>query len=252
MCSIYSEEINESSEKQRISRKTKGIRANKRPKARRAHAPNSLVGALLPFVFPATTPSSPRSCLSPLPHPTPCLLASTPPPYRTGRTTNSVLAEFGSKVRWMCRSAAGECTHMRAGAAPARQTGDMDRDGRRELHYRALEGDVAGIRDRLAIGDDIGLADKQGFTPLHFAAQQSHTEAVRTLLEAGAPVDARDRFGNTPLWRAVFNSRGNSEPVQLLLHAGADPDSVNDAGVTPRELATRMEAEDVLTLFGAH
>ena len=69
------------------------------------------------------------------------------------------------------------------------QTVSMDREGRQELHYRALEGDIPGIRDRLAAGDEIDLADRQGFTALHFAAQQSQTEAVRVLLESGAPVD---------------------------------------------------------------
>lgn len=86
-----------------------------------------------------------------------------------------------------------------------RQTLGMDREGRQELHYRAGEGDVPGIRERLAAGNDVGLATRQGFTALHFAAQQSQTEAVRAILEAGAPVDAQDRFGNTPLWRAVFD-----------------------------------------------
>ncbi|MEU4292806.1 hypothetical protein AB0E63_31675 [Kribbella sp. NPDC026596] len=58
------------------------------------------------------------------------------------------------------------------------QTVGMDREGRQELHYRAFERDIPGIRNRLAAGDDIGLADRQGFTALHFAAQQSQTEAV--------------------------------------------------------------------------
>ena len=125
----------------------------------------------------------------------------------------------------------------------------MDREGRHELHYRALDGDVAGIRDRLAAGDDIALADGQGFTALHLAAQQSHSEAVTLLLTLGAPVDPRDRFGNTPLWRATFSSRGNTASVEALLKAGADPDSVNEAGTTPRELATRMGSGDVTALF---
>lgn len=129
------------------------------------------------------------------------------------------------------------------------QTVGMDREGRQELHYRAVEGDVSGIRDRLAAGDDIALADRQGFTALHFAAQQSQTEAVSALLEAGAPVDPQDRFGNTPLWRAVFDSRGQVATVQLLLQAGADPDIVNEAGATPRDLASRMGAPDVAALF---
>lgn len=108
---------------------------------------------------------------------------------------------------------------------------------------------MPGIRERLAAGDDVGLADGQGFTALHFAAQQSQTEAVRELLEAGAPVDAQDRFGNTPLWRAVFDSRGEVATVELLLRAGADPNSVNSAGATPRDLASRMAAKEVAALF---
>lgn len=60
----------------------------------------------------------------------------------------------------------------------------MDREGRQDLQCRALEGDVLGIRDRLAEGDDIALADRQGFTPLHFAAQESRDEAVEVLLGA--------------------------------------------------------------------
>lgn len=129
------------------------------------------------------------------------------------------------------------------------QTVAMDREGRQELHYRALEGDVSGVRARLAAGDDISLQDRQGFTALHFAAQQSQTEATRALLEAGAPVDPQDRFGNTPLGRAVFNSQGKIATVQLLLAAGADPNISNEAGTTPCDLAKRMGADGVASLL---
>ena len=84
---------------------------------------------------------------------------------------------------------------------------------------------------------------------MHFAAQQSQSEAVQALLEAGAPVDQQDRFGNTPLWRAVFKSRGHVATVELLLNAVAGPDIVNEAGATPRELAVRMGAEEIIVLF---
>lgn len=121
-----------------------------------------------------------------------------------------------------------------------RHTVAMDQGGRQELHYRALEGDVPGIQERLAAGDNVASADAQGFTALHFAAQQSQVDAIAALLAAGAPVDARDRHGNTPLWRAVFDSRGRLEAVRALLEAGADPDLPNSAGTTVRELASRM------------
>ncbi|MEU4291879.1 ankyrin repeat domain-containing protein [Kribbella sp. NPDC026596] len=62
-------------------------------------------------------------------------------------------------------------------------------------------------------------------------------------------MDTRDRFGNTPLWRAVFNSRGKEATVAALLKAGADPDIVNEAGATPRDLAQRVGAEEVAALL---
>ncbi|MEU6133411.1 ankyrin repeat domain-containing protein [Nocardioides sp. NPDC047086] len=125
----------------------------------------------------------------------------------------------------------------------------MDRAGRQELHYRALEGDVPGIEARLSAGDDVAAADQQGFTALHFAAQQSWAEAVRVLLAAGAPVNAQDRFGNTALWRAVFSSDGSVDTVACLVEAGADPDIVNGAGKTAREMATTLGKDQVVRLF---
>lgn len=121
----------------------------------------------------------------------------------------------------------------------------MDRYGREELHYRALEGDVQAVRERLAAGDPPSLADRAGWTPLHFAAQGQHAEVARVLARAGGAVNARDSYGNTPLWRAVFNSRGEGYTIKALLAAGADPDLPNDSGVTPRQLAERIANFDV-------
>jgi ankyrin repeat protein len=48
------------------------------------------------------------------------------------------------------------------------------------------------------------------------------------------------------LWRAVFSSGGSTETVEVLLRAGADPSLANASGVSPRALAERMGAQDVL------
>ena len=122
----------------------------------------------------------------------------------------------------------------------------MDRDGRSPLHYRALEGDLDGVRQRVAAGDGVDQQDKAGFAPLHFAAQQSQVAAVALLLELGATVDVRDGFGNTPLWRAVFSARGDASVVRRLLDAGADPDLANDSGVSPRQLARQIQGADAI------
>jgi hypothetical protein len=94
------------------------------------------------------------------------------------------------------------------GGCRLRHGWNMDRAGRCELHYRALEGDLAGVLKRIAAGGSPCAADAQSWTPLHFAAQEQRAEVTETLLRAGAEVDARDAYGNTPLWRAVFTSRG--------------------------------------------
>jgi len=82
----------------------------------------------------------------------------------------------------------------------------VDRYGRTELHYAALEGDLERVSALLRDGADAGAADDRGFTPLHFAVQQDRLETATALLDAGAPVDAMTRGGNSPLWLAVFPS----------------------------------------------
>jgi ankyrin repeat protein len=47
----------------------------------------------------------------------------------------------------------------------------------------------------------------------------------------------------------VSEARGPEATVEALLRAGADPDIVNEAGATPRDLAKRMGAEEIATLF---
>ncbi|MDX6248936.1 MAG: hypothetical protein QOF10_2296 [Kribbellaceae bacterium] len=111
----------------------------------------------------------------------------------------------------------------------------MDRAGRCELHYRALEGDLAGVLKRIAAGGSPCAADAQSWTPLHFAAQEQRAEVTETLLRAGAEVDARDAYGNTPLWRAVFTSRGQGRssviywPPGRILISPTRPVSAHDS-----------------------
>lgn len=94
----------------------------------------------------------------------------------------------------------------------------------------------------LGLGDDLGATDSAGFTPLHFAARQGQAEAAKLLIDAGAPREARNKFGKTPLWVALMNRRTGQgdEVVASLIAAGACIDSVNDSGVSVRDIAKRM------------
>ncbi|MBO0730204.1 MAG: ankyrin repeat domain-containing protein [Acidimicrobiaceae bacterium] len=58
-------------------------------------------------------------------------------------------------------------------------TPNVDRAGRLQLHYAALEGRVPDVAAYLQQHrDDVNLADKAGFTPLHFAAQGQHADVA--------------------------------------------------------------------------
>ncbi|MFI5592484.1 ankyrin repeat domain-containing protein [Amycolatopsis sp. NPDC051758] len=125
----------------------------------------------------------------------------------------------------------------------------VDRQGRSELHYSALEGAADKARALLVEGLDPNLGDRHGFVPLHLAAQQGNVEVAQVLLEAGAIVDAVNKYGNTPLFMAVFNSRGRGGVIQLLPRNGADPRRINVSGQSPVGLARLIANYDVRQFF---
>ena len=69
------------------------------------------------------------------------------------------------------------------------------------------------------------------------------------LLKYGAKVDEKDKDGNTPLFKAVFFSGGNTDMINLLVRKGADPNSENDYGVSPKNLADTIANFDVKSCF---
>ena len=86
------------------------------------------------------------------------------------------------------------------------------------------ENDSVTLEKLLACPRDPNVLHTDGGTPLHHAARAGHTEPMRLLLEAGAEKDARDTEvqGYTPLLVAALNCQADS--VALLIQAGADTD----------------------------
>jgi hemoglobin len=74
-------------------------------------------------------------------------------------------------------------------------------------------------------------------TPLHTAARRDNVAVGLVLLSAGADIEARDIKGETPLRRAL-NCR-QPGMIGLLLAHGANPDSPDKRGVTPRQVAKK-------------
>ena len=125
-----------------------------------------------------------------------------------------------------------------------------DADGRTPLIHAAIDDRVEAARILLQAKADVDAQDRSGNSALHYAAQEFHGEIGRLLVENGATIDLEDMYGNTPLWRAVFNSRGRGEFIQLLLKAGADGNHCNKQGKTPVELARTIANFDVLKYLG--
>ena len=86
------------------------------------------------------------------------------------------------------------------------------------------ENDSVTLEKLLACPRDPNVLHTDGGTPLHHAARAGHTEPMLLLLEAGAEKDARDTEvpGYTPLLVAALNCHADS--VALLIQAGADTD----------------------------
>jgi uncharacterized protein len=142
-----------------------------------------------------------------------------------------------------------------------------DRDEAERLREEADELDVfeaaaLGDLDRLrALLDEDGDAARawsaDGFTALHYAAYFDGPEAARALIDRGADVEAvssNEQFAPQarPLHSAVAAGRG--DVVEVLLHAGADPNARQHGGFTPLMAAERtgnLELAEVLIRHGA-
>ena len=59
----------------------------------------------------------------------------------------------------------------------------------------------------------------------------------------------KDENGNTALFDAIFNSKGKSDITLLLKENGADYQTPNNYGVSPKKLAETIENFDVSYLF---
>jgi uncharacterized protein len=105
----------------------------------------------------------------------------------------------------------------------------------------------------VAAGSGVDSANKQqddGTTELHRAVYRDDLKTAESLVRAGAGVNAANRYGVTPLSLACKN--GNGPLVQLLLKAGANPQTTLAGGETVLMTAARTGKIEPVRALIAH
>jgi ankyrin repeat protein len=127
----------------------------------------------------------------------------------------------------------------------------VDRYGRNILINCIIENKTEWAKKILKEANDLDInsQDCNGWTALHFSVQENNETIAKILLDSGAIVDQMDGYGNTPLCKAVFNSRGKGDMINLLLSYGANKDLKNNSGVSPWELANTIANFNVKDFF---
>ena len=112
----------------------------------------------------------------------------------------------------------------------------------------AMEGDREAVRSLLKRKANVNGAQGDGMTALHWAAYRDDVEMMKLLLAAGANVHAVTRVGAIPpLLLACAN--GNPAALELLLKAGANPNSTNANGTTALMIAAASGNSDAVKLL---
>ena len=113
------------------------------------------------------------------------------------------------------------------------------------LALAALNGSAGMIERLLEAGADPNRPNPEGETPLMTAARTGNRLALTVLLEHGADVDAIEAWrGQTALMWAV--AQNQVDAVDVLLRAGADPNTRSTGGFTPILFAAREGYSNVI------
>jgi ankyrin repeat protein len=97
-------------------------------------------------------------------------------------------------------------------------------------------GELAVVRALLDLGADVHTLDGP-WSPLDSAVHNNRVDLARLFIDRGADVNAVDKVGYTPLLLAAAIDFGDTDMIDVLLAAGADPHVKTPSGKTALDLA---------------
>jgi ankyrin repeat protein len=118
-----------------------------------------------------------------------------------------------------------------------------DGDKRTILINSVAKGNIEIARFAIENGADVNFQDQSGYTSLHFCALYKYADLTDVLIGKGANVNIRDEHGNPAIWTAIFNAKGDFSIVRKLYKAGADIETKNKHGKSPRDFGETVYQE---------
>jgi ankyrin repeat protein/predicted DNA-binding WGR domain protein len=108
-------------------------------------------------------------------------------------------------------------------------------DRKTALHIAAARGDLEMVQFLVENNAKVTVKDKMKRSPLVLACKNGNLQVAAYLLQQGSPFVEGDSSGNTPLHYAC--AYGYPELIEVLMRAGANPNSVNSWNLSPTAVA---------------
>lgn len=115
------------------------------------------------------------------------------------------------------------------------------------IHVAVQSGSLRGTKLLIDANPDcVHVLDGENQGPAWFAADGGHADILRLLIAHHVDLETPSD-GHFPIHQAAW--RGHEKVVELLLQNGADPDPVNDNGVTPLWLAAQEGYDEIVRMI---
>ena len=119
----------------------------------------------------------------------------------------------------------------------------QNEQGMRALMMASQDGNVELVVELIEAGANMDTKSYCGDAALIYATKEEKIYCVQKLIELGANVNIQGEYGRTALMRAFHVVNGSGKFIEALLEGGANPDIMDNDGMTA--LGWAIEREDL-------